>query len=174
MSTERRAGHPSGGDRYLTARVVAELLGWLPRTVHRRASDSRAKVAAEGPQALTPLDFPLPDRYIGRTPLWLQSTIDAYIRARRLTGHAHRTRVRTAVVIGPADRVRINSVIVIGRKRWIVAGREVTPQGIYFLVRERRREAARKHPRLFQPGEQVESYEFATTERTADVSDYGN
>lgn len=58
---------------YLTLEQVADDLGWTlktARTLHYRASRNRA----EG--TVKPGDLPPPDHRFGRTPVWLEQTIE--------------------------------------------------------------------------------------------------
>ena len=66
-------------ERYLTLQQVADTLGWTlktARTLHYRAARNRAAGAAR------PGDLPAPDQRFGRTPVWLEETIEDW-KARR-------------------------------------------------------------------------------------------
>ena len=64
---------------WLTRNALAEWLGIDPDTVTRYVNTSRAKVDAGN--ALGDKDFPLPDMYVGRTPVWYVTTIERYAAA---------------------------------------------------------------------------------------------
>ncbi len=62
-------------ESYLTLQQVADHLGWTlktARTLHYRASRNRA----EG--NVRPGDLPPPDQRFGRTPVWLERTIEDF------------------------------------------------------------------------------------------------
>lgn len=87
-------------DRFLRSHQVAFLLGYKATAERARISPkpkTRAERAAAGEmrrffQAIERGQLPKPSRYIGKNPVWLQSTIDAFMRGDTAPGRTPKAR----------------------------------------------------------------------------------
>lgn len=64
-------------DPYLDTEKAGERIGVTPETVRLYLKRTRKRISEGLP--VRPQDFPLPDDTARRSPLWLQSTIDAWM-----------------------------------------------------------------------------------------------
>ncbi|MFF2571087.1 hypothetical protein [Streptomyces sp. NPDC058084] len=75
-----QGGDVPDGDSLLDTEAVAAKIGVTSETVRIYLKRTRRRIA-EG-KAVRPQDLPLPDGQFGRSPAWLESTIDVWVAAR--------------------------------------------------------------------------------------------